>query len=73
MNGLECASKIRELERTGSITGHVPIIAVTANARREQLTTALEHGMVSDYLAGPEMSHLLIVIGLHCDQAIPHT
>lgn len=33
MDGLTCTRKIRELEREGKLTGHVPIIAVTANAR----------------------------------------
>lgn len=47
MDGLTCTKKIRELERDGKLTGHVPIIAVTANARAEQVRTALEAGMVS--------------------------
>ena len=38
--------KIRELEANGELTGHVPIIAVTANARAEQVQTALDAGMV---------------------------
>ena len=46
MDGLTCTKKIRELERDGKLTGHVPIIAVTANARAEQVRTALEAGMV---------------------------
>jgi len=48
MDGLTCARKIRELEQTKEIIGHVPIIAVTANARDEQIETALQAGMVSD-------------------------
>lgn len=47
MDGLTCTKKIRELEREGKLTGHVPIIAVTANARAEQVETALKAGMVS--------------------------
>lgn len=47
MDGLTCARKIRELEQTKEIIGHVPIIAVTANARGEQIETALQAGMVS--------------------------
>jgi len=31
MGGLECTKRIRQFEREGSIVGHVPIIAVTAN------------------------------------------
>jgi CheY-like chemotaxis protein len=45
MNGLECTTRIRELERAGNITCHIPIIAVTANARSEQVTTLLSAGM----------------------------
>lgn len=45
MDGLTCTRKIRELEREGKLTGHVPIIAVTANARAEQIQTALDTGM----------------------------
>ena len=35
MDGLKCARRIRELQRSGIVIGHVPIIAVTANVRRE--------------------------------------
>jgi len=48
MDGLTCTKMIRALEQEGKLTGHVPIIAVTANARAEQIRTALEAGMVSD-------------------------
>ena len=47
MDGLTCARKIRELEASGEVVRHVPIIAVTANARNEQIDTALAAGMVS--------------------------
>ena len=47
MDGLTCARMIRELQREGKIVSHVPIIAVTANARSEQIDTALQSGMVS--------------------------
>ena len=47
MDGLTCARKIRELEANGEVVRHVPIIAVTANARSEQIDTALTAGMVS--------------------------
>jgi PAS domain S-box-containing protein len=46
MDGLTCTRRIRELEQEGKLTGHVPIIAVTANARAEQVQTALDAGMV---------------------------
>lgn len=47
MDGLTCARKIRELEANGDVVRHVPIIAVTANARSEQIDTALAAGMVN--------------------------
>ncbi|KAI5246891.1 hypothetical protein E4T43_02406 [Aureobasidium subglaciale] len=45
MDGLTCTKRIREFEREGKITRHVPIIAVTANARIEQIETAMSAGM----------------------------
>ncbi|KAL1305255.1 hypothetical protein AAFC00_002168 [Neodothiora populina] len=45
MDGLTCISRIRELERTGEIIRHVPVIAITANARSEQIQNALAAGM----------------------------
>ena len=46
MDGLACTRKIRELQKTGEVIRHIPIIAVTANARSEQIDTALSTGMV---------------------------
>jgi CheY-like chemotaxis protein len=45
MDGLTCARKIRELQSRGDIVDHVPIIAVSANARREQIEQARQAGM----------------------------
>jgi CheY-like chemotaxis protein/two-component sensor histidine kinase len=45
MDGLTATMKIRELETAGTIVKHVPIIAVTANARLEQIETAMSAGM----------------------------
>ncbi|GAB7349504.1 hypothetical protein MBLNU459_g0212t2 [Dothideomycetes sp. NU459] len=45
MNGLDCVRRIRQLEASGEIVRHVPIIAITANARNEQIAMALEAGM----------------------------
>ncbi|KAI9705907.1 MAG: hypothetical protein M1836_005313 [Candelina mexicana] len=45
MDGLTCTRKIREYEQSGQIIRHVPVIAVTANARSEQIATAIEAGM----------------------------
>jgi CheY-like chemotaxis protein len=45
MDGLSCIRKIRSMEQEGSYTRRVPVIAVTANARDEQIKEVLEAGM----------------------------
>ncbi|KAK5000384.1 hypothetical protein LTR66_000741 [Elasticomyces elasticus] len=45
MDGLTCVRHIRRLETTGQLRSHIPVIAVTANARSEQIATAIEAGM----------------------------
>ncbi|KAI0397417.1 histidine kinase [Xylariaceae sp. FL0594] len=52
MDGMTCARKIRELERDGTITSHIPIIAVTAYARPEQIEDAKAAG-VDDVISKP--------------------
>jgi len=52
MDGITCAAKIRELEKQGAIEAHLPIIAVSANARTEQVGQALACGM-DDAIAKP--------------------
>lgn len=46
MDGLTCTREIRDLEEQGKLRSHVPVIAVTANAREEQVRTAMSAGMV---------------------------
>lgn len=50
MDGLTCTKKIRELERQGQLSRHLNVVAITANARAEQVITAREAGVVSDPL-----------------------
>ncbi|KAG9953342.1 putative histidine kinase HHK19p, partial [Aureobasidium melanogenum] len=45
MDGLQATKEIRKLEKEGLLTGHVPIIAVSANARQEQRDLAMDAGM----------------------------
>ena len=45
MDGLTCVRRIREQEATGHILSHVPVIAITANARSEQINIAIEARM----------------------------
>ena len=47
MDGISCVRRIRELQATGLIRGHVPVIAVTANARKDQIMMSMSAGMVS--------------------------
>lgn len=45
MNGLDCIREVRRLEQEGTIVDHLNTIAVTANARKEQIDDALAAGM----------------------------
>jgi CheY-like chemotaxis protein len=47
MDGLSCVKWVRDSQRKGRISGHIPVIAVTANARKDQILTYLDAGMVS--------------------------
>lgn len=47
MDGLTCVRRIREMEIEGLLHVRLPIIAVTANARGEQIAAAKDSGMVS--------------------------
>jgi CheY-like chemotaxis protein len=52
MDGLTCVRRIRELQQQGVVHGHVPVIAVTANVRSEQVEVALKAGM-DDLISKP--------------------
>lgn len=45
MDGLTCIRHIREWQNSGELTRPVPVIAVTANARPEQIQKAKQAGM----------------------------
>lgn len=47
MDGNVCVSRIREMETDGILLAHIPVIAVSANAREEQINEARAAGMVS--------------------------
>jgi CheY-like chemotaxis protein len=47
MDGLTCSREIRALHNAGQVTRHIEIIAITANAREEQIQSALDSGIVS--------------------------
>ncbi|KAK8020085.1 hypothetical protein PG990_005223 [Apiospora arundinis] len=52
MDGLTCTRKIRKYQESGEIDGHIPIMAVSANARSEQVSQARDAGM-DDAIAKP--------------------
>jgi signal transduction histidine kinase/CheY-like chemotaxis protein len=45
MGGLECVTHIRKFQADGLIQRHVPVVAVTANVRAEQMLAARQSGM----------------------------
>ncbi|KAH8883669.1 hypothetical protein GQ53DRAFT_752891 [Thozetella sp. PMI_491] len=45
MDGITCTKRIRQLEEDGTIGRRIPILAVTAYARDEQIETAIAAGM----------------------------
>jgi signal transduction histidine kinase/DNA-binding response OmpR family regulator/PAS domain-containing protein len=67
-DGLTCTRNIRELERQGKICGgRIPIIAVSANARMEQILEAKEAGcddvLVKPYRMPELLERMRIVMG----------
>ena len=62
MDGFEATRRIREMERNGLLAGHLPIIALTANAIKGDRDLCLEAGM-DDYIGKPfEPDALLTMI-----------
>ncbi|THY87032.1 hypothetical protein D6C93_07692 [Aureobasidium pullulans] len=47
MDGITCVREIRTRQAAHEFTGHIPVIAVTANARSEQITVMMQAGMDS--------------------------
>jgi CheY-like chemotaxis protein len=44
MDGLTCTREVRRLEEVGELKGRIPVIAVTANVRQEQIEDAIAAG-----------------------------
>lgn len=52
MDGMTCARTLRSMQLSGEIVSHIPVIAVTANAREEQIKNTLEAG-IDDVVSKP--------------------
>lgn len=52
MDGQTCARKLREMQTSGELVAHIPVIAVTANARAEQIEMTLKSG-IDDVVSKP--------------------
>lgn len=52
LDGMTACHRIRELEQSGELIRRVPIIAVTANARQEQIQHMINEGF-DDVLTKP--------------------
>lgn len=52
MDGQTCARNLRQYQLDGRIVRHVPVIAVTANAREEQIRNTLDAG-IDDVVSKP--------------------
>lgn len=52
MDGMTCARTLRAMQKSGDLTRHIPVIAVTANAREEQIKNTFEAG-IDDVVSKP--------------------
>ncbi len=52
MDGFDATRRIREMERNGQLAGHLPVIALTANAIKGDRERCVEAGM-DDYISKP--------------------
>jgi CheY-like chemotaxis protein len=66
MNGLTCVRCIREIQCEGQLLGYISIIAITANARSEQIATALNQGMASHNVPSTYISFSKFSSGEFC-------
>lgn len=61
LDGLDATQRIRQLESEGILTGHLPIVALTANAIKGDRERCLQAGM-DDYLSKPVQKDQIINI-----------
>lgn len=58
MDGLAAVNRIRQLQGDSTLKGHVPVTAVTANVKQQQISIAINAGMddvVSKPFSVPEL------------------
>lgn len=51
MDGMQFVREARRLQGQGLIRGHLPVVAITGNAREEQVRLAVEAGMVNAFVS----------------------
>lgn len=68
MDGLTASKEIRMLQRSGQLTKHIEIIAVTANARKEQVDHAMAVGIDAVFSKPFIVSDLLKIIKQRLDR-----
>jgi CheY-like chemotaxis protein/HPt (histidine-containing phosphotransfer) domain-containing protein len=59
MDGFEATSRIRRMEKDGERKGHLPVIALTANAMKTDRRRCLDAGM-DDYVSKPFQARTLL-------------
>lgn len=52
MDGMTCARTLRQMQEKGELIRHIPVIAVTANAREEQIKNTFDAG-IDDVVSKP--------------------
>lgn len=72
-SGLTAVRHIRKLQKQGRLKAHIPVVAVTANARSEQLSEAFSAGMDSSITkpyAVPDIMQKIRELAYRHDEAL---
>ena len=49
LDGLSAIKQLRDMQQSGALLGHIPVLAVTANAREEQKEAVRDAARASEY------------------------